>query len=57
VTLDKRNLKTPSGTKLVIPKERRMMAILIAHEWEIQDEVLKQHALPMVSCSASVSGM
>lgn len=49
VTLDKRNLKTPSGTKLVIPREKRVMAALIANEWENQDEVLKQHALPLVS--------
>ena len=46
--LDKRNLKTPSGTRLVIPKNKKVMALLIAHEWQIQDEVLKQHALPMV---------
>jgi len=49
--LDKRNLKTPSGTRLVIPKSKKVMALLIAHEWQIQDEVLKQHALPMVRCA------
>ena len=48
VTLDHRNLRTPGGTKLVIPKEKRVMAMLIANEWENQDEVLKQHALPLV---------
>lgn len=46
--LDRRNLRTPAGKKLVIPKERRLLAALIAHEWDIQEEVLKQHALPMV---------
>jgi ATP synthase F1 complex assembly factor 2 len=52
VTLDKRNLKTPGGTKLAIPKERRLLAVLIANEWENQDEVLKQHALPTVRVRA-----
>jgi ATP synthase F1 complex assembly factor 2 len=49
VTLDHRNLKTPAGTKLVLPKDRRLLALLIANEWENQDEILKQHALPLVS--------
>ncbi|KAK1923240.1 hypothetical protein DB88DRAFT_440663 [Papiliotrema laurentii] len=58
VTLDKRNLKTPSGTKLVIPREKRVMAALIANEWENQDEVLKQHALPLTSlASRALDGM
>jgi ATP synthase F1 complex assembly factor 2 len=26
-----------------------LLALLIANEWENQDEVLKQHALPVVS--------
>jgi chaperone required for assembly of F1-ATPase len=51
VQLDRRNLRTPGGKKLVIPAERRLLAALIAHEWDIQEEVLKQHALPMVRCS------
>jgi ATP synthase F1 complex assembly factor 2 len=49
VTLDHRNLKTPAGTKLVLPKDRRLLTLLIANEWENQDEILKQHALPLVS--------
>lgn len=49
VTLDHRNLKTPGGTKLVVPANRRLLAILIANEWENQEQVLKQHALPLVS--------
>ena len=48
VTLDNRNLRTPSGVKLVVPKNRKLLAILIANEWDNQDEVLKQHALAMV---------
>ena len=50
VTLDHRNLRTPGGKKLVIPADKRLLAALIAHEWDIQEEVLKQHALPLVSC-------
>ncbi|GMK57886.1 hypothetical protein CspeluHIS016_0407200 [Cutaneotrichosporon spelunceum] len=49
VTLDKRALKSPAGTKLVLPKDRRLLATLIANEWENQDKVLKQHALPLTS--------
>ncbi len=49
VTLDHRALKSPAGTKLVLPKDRRLLAALIANEWENQDQVLKQHALPLVS--------
>lgn len=48
ITLDHRNLKTPGGTKLAVPQSRRLAAMLIANEWENQDEVLKQHALPVV---------
>jgi len=48
ITLDHRTLKTPAGSRLVLPKERRLIAMLIANEWENQDEVLKQHALPLV---------
>jgi ATP synthase F1 complex assembly factor 2 len=54
VMLDSRNLRTPGGAKLVIPRDRRLLALLIANEWENQDEVLKQHALPVVS-STTVS--
>lgn len=48
VTLDKRALKTPSGSQLLLPKDRRLLATLIANEWENQEQVLKQHALPLV---------
>ncbi|KAI9637076.1 uncharacterized protein MKK02DRAFT_24762 [Dioszegia hungarica] len=58
ITLDHRNLKTPSGTKLVLPKDRRLLALLIANEWENQDEILKQHALPLTSlASRAIDGM
>ena len=48
VTLDKRPLKTPSGKPLIVPPEKRLVAALIASEWENQQTVLKPHALPMV---------
>ena len=48
VTLDRRPLKTPSGKRLIIPPEKRLVAALIASEWENQQTVLKPHALPMV---------
>ncbi|KAG6330625.1 hypothetical protein ID866_8461, partial [Astraeus odoratus] len=52
VTLDKRALKTPSGNILLLPKEKRLAATLIANEWDNQDKFLKQHALPMTSVAA-----
>lgn len=52
ITLDHRNLKTPAGSRLLVPKQNRLMAMLIAAEWENQDEVLKQHALPLTSLAS-----
>ncbi|WVF67746.1 hypothetical protein IAT40_002505 [Kwoniella sp. CBS 6097] len=58
IKLDHRALKTPGGSKLLIPKERRLLALLIANEWENQDEVLKQHALPVTSlASRAIDGL
>lgn len=48
VTLDKRPLKTPSGSPLLLPKHKSLTATLIAAEWENQETLLKQHSLPMV---------
>lgn len=52
VTLDKRAIKTPSGNTLLLPKNKRLAATLIAYEWNIQDKFLKPHALPMTSIAA-----
>jgi len=49
VTLDNRPLKTPSGNKLHLPQNKRVLATVVATEWENQDKILKTHALPMVS--------
>ncbi|OCF35874.1 ATP synthase mitochondrial F1 complex assembly factor 2 [Kwoniella heveanensis BCC8398] len=58
IKLDHRALKTPGGAKLLIPQERRLLALLIANEWENQDEVLKQHALPVTSlASRAIDGL
>lgn len=48
VTLDKRPLKTPTGQMLVLPHNKVILASLIAHEWDIQDRALQNHALPLV---------
>lgn len=34
---------------MAIPKDRRLLALLIAVEWDSQDAMLKHHALPVVS--------
>ena len=52
ITLDKRALKTPSGSMLAIPKQKKLVATLIAMEWDNQETLLKQHSLPMV-CQVS----
>lgn len=50
VTLDGRPLKTPSGQQLALPPSKRLLAALVANEWEIQETMIKPHALPLVSC-------
>ncbi|KAJ3987103.1 hypothetical protein F5890DRAFT_1578178 [Lentinula detonsa] len=52
ITLDKRALKTPSGHTLLLPYKKRLVATLIAAEWENQRTVLKPHALPMTSLAS-----
>ncbi|RIA87575.1 hypothetical protein C1645_695944 [Glomus cerebriforme] len=49
ILLDKRPLKTPEGSKLAIPHSKKHLALLIAGEWEAQNNVLKQHSLPLTS--------
>lgn len=48
VTLDNRPLKTPSGNILELPKNKTLLATLIAAEWDHQETLIKPHALPMV---------
>ena len=49
IKLDKRTLKTPSGLPLALPKEKLAAALVIAHEWDSQTQLLKPHSLPLVS--------
>ncbi|TDL27571.1 ATP12-domain-containing protein [Rickenella mellea] len=58
ITLDKRPLKTPSGNLLIVPTEKKLLATLIANEWENQRKVLKPHALPITSLtSRAIDGL
>jgi len=52
VMLDKRPLKTPSGKLLTVPASRPLLATLIAHEWDCQDNTIKPHALPVTSLAS-----
>ncbi|QRV86130.1 protein ATP12, mitochondrial [Ceratobasidium sp. AG-Ba] len=52
VTLDGRPLRTPGGAKLEIPSSHRMLATLIATEWENQEKLIKPHALPITSIAS-----
>ncbi|RXW20993.1 hypothetical protein EST38_g4864 [Candolleomyces aberdarensis] len=52
VTLDNRAIKTPSGNTLLLPKDKRLTASLIAAEWDHQETLLKPHALPMTSIAS-----
>ncbi|CED83084.1 F1-ATP synthase assembly protein [Phaffia rhodozyma] len=52
ILLDTRPLRTPGGNPLMIPAERKALAFLIANEWENQEKVLKNHALPMTSLAS-----
>ncbi|KAG2158416.1 uncharacterized protein EDB93DRAFT_1077117 [Suillus bovinus] len=52
VTLDMRALKTPSGNTLLLPRNKRLVATLIANEWENQETLLKPHALPVTSIAS-----
>ncbi|EGN95452.1 hypothetical protein SERLA73DRAFT_186464 [Serpula lacrymans var. lacrymans S7.3] len=52
VTLDKRAIKTPSGNTLLLPENKRLLATLIADEWENQERLLQPHALPMTSLAS-----
>ncbi|BFZ62821.1 Cu-binding protein [Saitoella coloradoensis] len=50
VNLDSRPLKTPSGTRLVIPHNKPHLAYLIAAEWNsLPTASIRQHSLPLTS--------
>ncbi|RUS34880.1 hypothetical protein BC938DRAFT_478044 [Jimgerdemannia flammicorona] len=49
IALDGRHIKTPGLNKLLIPKAKRSLALMLAAEWDAQTKVLKPHALPLTS--------
>ncbi|OMJ10498.1 Protein atp12, mitochondrial [Smittium culicis] len=49
INLDKRILKLTNGTPLVLSHKQKILAALIAAEWEAQESTLKPHALPLTS--------
>ncbi|KAJ3144540.1 ATP synthase complex assembly protein atp12 [Irineochytrium annulatum] len=49
IHLDGRRLKSPGGTEVLIPKEHKRMALLVAAEWEGQEKLLKAASLPATS--------
>ena len=48
ILLDGRTLKSPTGTIVRVPWENKVLALLVAAEWEGQDKILKSYTLPMV---------
>ncbi|PVG02687.1 ATP12-domain-containing protein [Serendipita vermifera] len=58
VTLDGRTLKTPGGNKIRLPPQKKLLATLIANEWDVQDTIIKPHALPLTSiASRAIDGL
>ncbi|KAI8891914.1 hypothetical protein BC833DRAFT_546145 [Globomyces pollinis-pini] len=49
ILLDQRQLKTPAGSVITIPKNNKLLAVLVAAEWESQQDVLKNYSLPLTS--------
>jgi ATP synthase F1 complex assembly factor 2 len=48
ILLDGKSLKTPQGSLLCIPDQKKILAYMIAGEWESQREILKSYSLPLV---------
>ncbi|KAI9190595.1 uncharacterized protein BJ171DRAFT_557705 [Polychytrium aggregatum] len=49
ILLDGRKLKTPEGKPVVIPRNKHLLAYLVAGEWESQEKNLKSYSLPLTS--------
>ncbi|KAJ3286245.1 ATP synthase complex assembly protein atp12 [Rhizoclosmatium sp. JEL0117] len=49
IKLDGRTLKNPEGVEIVVPRENKILASLVAAEWEEQERLLKSSSLPMTS--------
>ncbi|KAG0309864.1 ATP synthase complex assembly protein atp12, partial [Dissophora globulifera] len=52
VTLDGRVLETPAGNPLILNKDQRQLALMIAGECQEQKALLKSHSLAMISLVA-----
>lgn len=52
ILLDGRPIRTPSGSAIVIPANRELLATCIAQEWCEQGKLLKPHTLPLTSLAA-----
>lgn len=52
VHLDQRKLRTPAGNVINLPNSKAALALLIAHEWQSQEKLIKPHALPITSLAA-----
>ncbi|PIA14879.1 ATP12-domain-containing protein [Coemansia reversa NRRL 1564] len=58
VLLDKRPIKTPDGKLVRISQGQRVLAWLLAGEWESQKDTLNAHSLPLTSLvSRSIDGL
>ena len=49
IMLDQRSLKTQAGNTVLIPENRKTLAILTAAEWDSQQEYLRSYSLPLVT--------
>lgn len=53
ILLDNKAIKTPVGNSLVVPKEKKALAHLIAHEWRILPSLkIKPHLVPLTSLAS-----
>ncbi|GIY64733.1 ATP synthase mitochondrial F1 complex assembly factor 2 [Caerostris darwini] len=53
ICLDKRKLKTPSGTLLQVPNEA--LATAIATEWDMQQNIIRQHSMHITAlCNTAI---
>ena len=50
VELDSKAIRTPLGNKLAIEGDRKLLGLLLQHEWDlVPDSAVKQHSLPLTS--------
>lgn len=50
IELDSKPIRTPLGNKLIVEGDRKLLALLLQHEWDsVSDSAVKQHSLPLTS--------